>query len=103
MQRVGDARGSELGEENRGADAERNGEEQSDASGNQRAVDKGKRAELVEDGIPNSGDEEIEAELVARQNGACPEFENEQNVMRTTEAAKTNVTRRAISSPSRKC
>ena len=103
LQRVGDARGSEFGEEDGGADAERDGDDQRDDGGDERAVDEGKRAEVAGVGIPNSGEEEIEAELVTREDGAASRVRiRADRVMRTVAAAKTKVMRRAISSPSRR-
>ena len=44
-----------------------------------RSVNKRQRSELVEDRIPNTGDEEMESKLVARQRGPYPKFVHEQN------------------------
>src|SRR5207245_5790570 len=74
---VGNSRGSELGEKNRGADAERDGDEKRDRGGDERAIDEWEGAELIEDGIPNGGAEKIKARFVARKGGALPQVKNE--------------------------
>src|SRR5260370_11561640 len=69
---VGNSGGSELGQKNRGADAERDGDEKRDGGGDESAVNKRQGAELIEDGIPDGGAEEIESKLVAGDNGTPP-------------------------------
>src|SRR6266481_2387501 len=76
---VGNSRGSELGQKNRGADAERDGDEQRDGGGDDRAIDEWEGAELIEDGIPDGGAEEIECKLVAGKTGTLPQIENEED------------------------
>src|SRR5260370_36484468 len=70
---VGNSRGSELGQKNRGADAERDGDEKRDGGGDESAVNKRQGAELIEDGIPDGGAEEIESKLVAARKRDPPQ------------------------------
>src|SRR5207302_10387077 len=70
--------GGQFRKKNGGADAYRYGHEQRHRGGDQRAVNEGQRAKLIENGVPYRGVEKIEAELVARENGALPQYENEQ-------------------------
>jgi hypothetical protein len=74
---IGNSGRSEFGEKNRGANAERDGDEQRDGGGDERAVDKWEGAELIEDGIPDGSAEKIKAKLVAGKGGALPQVENE--------------------------
>src|SRR5260370_16777927 len=69
---VGNSRGSELGQKNRGADAERDGDEKRDGGGDESAVNKKQGPELIEHGIPDPGAEEIESKLVAGEKGTVP-------------------------------
>src|SRR5204863_160017 len=66
------------GQENGGADAEGHGEQQRYRRGDERAVNEGRSAELLEDGVPDGGAKKIEAELMPRENRALPQFENEE-------------------------
>src|SRR5437762_12595811 len=47
--------------------------------GDERPVNERQSAELFEDGIPDRGAKEIEAELVAGENGTLPQFENKKH------------------------
>lgn len=76
---VGNSRWGEFGEKNRGANAERDSDEKRDGGGDERAIDEWEGAELIEDGIPDGGAEEIESELVAGKGGALPQVENEKD------------------------
>src|SRR5216684_906973 len=67
FERVRNSCGSELREKNGGANAEGNGDEQRNASGDDSSVNKGQSAELFEDGVPDGGTEKIETEPVARE------------------------------------
>src|SRR5216684_2490786 len=79
FERVGNSCGGKLGEKNGGANAQRNGNQQRNGSGDDRSVNKWQSAELFEDGVPDGGTKEIEAELVARESGTLPQLENEQH------------------------
>src|SRR5436189_4840695 len=79
FERVGNSLGSELSEKNGGSDAQGNGYEQRNGSGDDSSINKGQRAELFEDGVPYGGTEEIKAELVAGESGTLPQLENEQH------------------------
>src|SRR5229473_4664164 len=75
---VGNSRGREFGEKDRGADAEWHGDEQRHGGGDERAVNEGQRAKVIEDGIPDGGAKKIKAKLVAGKGGALPQIENEE-------------------------
>ena len=79
FERVGNSGGREFGEKDGRADAKRHSDDQRDGGSDERAVNEGQRAELLENGVPDGSAEKIEAELVARQNGALPQIENEQD------------------------
>jgi hypothetical protein len=78
LESVGNFLWRELGEKNRGANAEGHSDEESHYCGNHRAIDEGQSAEVLEDGIPDSGEEKVEAKFVASQNGPLPQLEDEQ-------------------------
>src|SRR2546421_4213650 len=79
FERVGNSCGSEFGKKNGGSDAEGHGDQQRYRRRDERAVNEGQSAELLEDRIPDRGAEKIEAEPVAGESGALPQFENEQH------------------------
>src|SRR5258708_3963394 len=79
FERVGNSCGGELSEKNGGANAEGDCDDQRNASGDDRSVNKWQSAELFEDGVPDGGTEKIEAEPVARESGPLPQLENEQH------------------------
>src|SRR5712691_11180930 len=79
FERVGNSRGGQLGKKNGGADAEGHGDQQRYRRGDERAVNEGQSAELLEDRVPDRSAEKIEAELVAGESGALPQFEDEQH------------------------
>src|SRR6266704_5223662 len=60
---VGNSCWGEFREKNGGADAEGNGDEQRNGGGNESAVNEGKSAEMVEDGVPDGGTEKMEAKF----------------------------------------
>src|SRR5437016_3777570 len=79
FERVGDSCRGQLGKKNGGADAQGHGDQQSYRGGDERPVNERQSAELFEDGIPDRGAKEIEAELVAGENGTLPQFENKKH------------------------
>src|SRR5438552_10457396 len=64
FERVRNSRRGQLSKKNGGADAEGHGDQQSYGGGDERAVNERQSAELFEDGIPDRGEEKIEAKLV---------------------------------------
>jgi hypothetical protein len=79
LQGIGDARGSEFGKKDRGADAQGNGEEQRNGGSHEGSVDEGEGAVLIGNGIPNFGGEEVQAELVAGEGGIDPKLVDEKD------------------------
>ena len=69
----------QLGEINRGRDAQRDGNDERDERGNQRPVDEGQGAELFRDRIPGRADEEVETKLPDGEHRVAPELPADQD------------------------
>src|SRR5260370_16721791 len=77
FERVGNSCGGELSEKKGGANAEGNCDDQRNASGDDRSVNKWQSAELFEDGVPDGETEKIKANPLAPATGPLPHPHNE--------------------------
>ena len=63
-------------EENRGPQTQRHGNQQRQHRGDHCAVNKRERPELLGDGVPQGGNQETQAELIASGTGTEPELQD---------------------------
>src|ERR1051325_11073342 len=79
LKRVRNFLRSQLGQKNRSANPERNGNQESHRCGHHRAINKGQGTKLFGNGIPNARGKKVWSKLMTGKTRIVPKLEHEQN------------------------